>query len=80
MRTLLLLLLAGCAAKEGSEFSGTIEFPDVEVGSLVEYAYEYRNYNPDLPDYFFPGYYFQGQEPYLDSLIDVRVPAGRRLN
>jgi len=35
VRVLLLLLLAGCAAKEGSELSGTVEFPDVEVGSLV---------------------------------------------
>jgi len=54
--------------------------PGVEVGSLVEYAYEYDYYNPDVPDYFFPNFYFQGTEPVLDSILDVRVPAGRRLN
>jgi transglutaminase-like putative cysteine protease len=54
--------------------------PGVEVGSLVEYAHEYDEYNPDVPDYFFPGFYFQGEEPVLDSIFDVRVPAGRKLN
>ncbi|MFC1806243.1 DUF3857 domain-containing transglutaminase family protein, partial [Planctomycetota bacterium] len=54
--------------------------PGVEVGSLVEYAYEYLNYNPDVRDYFFPSFYFQGEEPVLDSVLDVRVPKGRRLN
>ena len=54
--------------------------PGVEVGSLVEYAYEHDYYNPDVPDYFFPNFYFQGEEPVLDSVLDVRVPAGRKLN
>ena len=54
--------------------------PGVEVDSLVEYAYEYDLYNPDVPDYFFPSFYFQGEEPVLDSILDVRVPAGRKLN
>jgi HlyD family secretion protein len=35
VRIALLLLLAGCAGKGGSALSGTVEFPDVEVGSLV---------------------------------------------
>jgi multidrug resistance efflux pump len=35
VRVALLLLLAGCAASEGPSLSGTVEFPDVEVGSLV---------------------------------------------
>jgi len=35
VRIALLLLLAGCAAKEAPRLSGTVEFPDVEVGSLV---------------------------------------------
>ena len=54
--------------------------PGVELHSLVEYAYEYVNYNPDVPDYFFPSFFFQGAEPVLDSILDVRVPAGRKLN
>jgi multidrug resistance efflux pump len=35
MRVALLLFLAGCAANEAPELSGTVEFPDVAVGSLV---------------------------------------------
>ncbi len=54
--------------------------PGVEVGCLVEYAYEHLTYNPDVPDYFFPSFYFQGDEPFLDSVIDVAVPQGRKLN
>ncbi|HUT35601.1 MAG TPA: DUF3857 domain-containing protein [Planctomycetota bacterium] len=62
----------------GRVLSGRI--PGVEVDSLVEYAYEYLNYNPDVPDYFFPSFYFQGDEAFLDSVIDVAVPKGRKLN
>ncbi|HPD14376.1 MAG TPA: DUF3857 domain-containing protein [Planctomycetota bacterium] len=62
----------------GRVLSGRI--PGVEVDSLVEYAYEYLNYNPDVPDYFFPSFYFQGDEPFLDSILDVLVPKGRKLN
>ncbi|MCK6461972.1 MAG: hypothetical protein L6Q95_18985, partial [Planctomycetes bacterium] len=36
MRAVLLLsVLVGCAADEAPTLSGTVEFPDVEVGSLV---------------------------------------------
>ncbi|MFI5402001.1 MAG: HlyD family secretion protein [Planctomycetota bacterium] len=35
MRAALLLLLAGCGAAGDPQLSGTVEFPDVEVGSLV---------------------------------------------
>ena len=62
----------------GRVLSGRI--PGAEVDCLVEYAYEYLNYNPDVPDYFFPSFYFQGDEPFLDSVIDVAVPKGRKLN
>jgi len=54
--------------------------PGAGVDAFVEYAYEYLNYNPDVPDYFFPSFYFQGDEPFLDSVIDVLVPKGRKLN
>ena len=54
--------------------------PGVAVGSLVEFAYEYENYNPEVPDHFFPSWFFQGEEAVLDSVVDVRVPKGKRLN
>ncbi|NQT87027.1 DUF3857 domain-containing protein, partial [bacterium] len=53
--------------------------PGAEPGALIEYAYEYEEYNPDVPDYFFPGFYFQGEEPVLDSTLVVRTPKGRKL-
>ncbi|MFW6163373.1 MAG: DUF3857 domain-containing protein, partial [Planctomycetota bacterium] len=54
--------------------------PGVAVGSLVEFAYEYLNYRPEEPDYFFPSWFFAGEEPVLDSIVTMRVPKGRRLN
>jgi len=54
--------------------------PGAEVGAFVEYAYEYEDYNPEIKDFFFPGYFFQQDFPVLDSVIDIYVPAGRPLN
>ena len=48
--------------------------PGVEVGSIVEYSYEYENYNPEDPRLFSPGYYFQGTEPVAYSRVRVEVP------
>ncbi len=53
--------------------SGVI--PGVEVGSVVEYGYEYENYNPEDPRLFSPGFFFQGTEPVTFSRIRVDVPA-----
>jgi len=52
--------------------SGVI--PGVEVGSIVEYEYEFENYNPEDPRLFSPGYYFQGREPVVFSRVSVRLP------
>jgi len=52
--------------------SGVI--PGVEVGSIVEYAYEYERYDPEDPRLFFPGYFFQGEDPVVFSRVKVTVP------
>jgi len=52
--------------------SGVI--PGVEVGSIVEYGYEYEYYNPEDPRLFSPGYLFQGTEPVVFSQVEVTVP------
>ncbi len=52
--------------------SGVI--PGVEVGSVVEYCYEYDDYNPEDPRLFSPGYYFQGTEPVVLSRVKINVP------
>jgi transglutaminase-like putative cysteine protease len=54
--------------------------PGVAVGALVEYAYEEEDYNPEVKDFFFPGYIFQSTRPVLDSVLDILVPKGRPLN
>ncbi|MCP4645689.1 MAG: DUF3857 and transglutaminase domain-containing protein [bacterium] len=58
--------------------SGVI--PGVDVGSIIEYAYESDQYNPEDPRLFFPGYYFQGKEPVVLSRVYVEVPAETTFN
>ena len=56
------------------------QVPGAAVGVMVEYAYEHENYNPEIKEFFFPGYLFQSTKPVLDSVIDVLVPEGTALN
>jgi len=58
--------------------SGTI--PGVDVGSIVEYSYEYEEYNPEDPRLFSPGFYFQGSEPVVLSRVKVVTPQDITLN
>lgn len=53
--------------------------PGVEVGSVIEYIYEYENYAPAEWRLFFPSYYFQGKTPVWKSRFKVRVPVGEKL-
>lgn len=48
--------------------------PGVEVGSVVEYSYEYDNYNMEDPRLFSPGWFFQGTDPVTFSRVRVDVP------
>lgn len=48
--------------------------PGVEVGSVVEYSYEYEYYNPEDPRLFSPGFAFQSTEPVVLSRVKVTVP------
>ena len=47
---------------------------------MIEFVTQAEVYNPEVPDYFFPDFRFRDEEPTLNSICDVRVPAGRRLN
>lgn len=58
--------------------SGVI--PGVEVGSIVEYAYEFEVYDPEDPQLFFPGYFFQSMEPVVFSRVRVVIPKGIPFN
>lgn len=57
--------------------SGTI--PGVEVGSVVEYTYEYEMYAPEDWRLFFPGFYFQMPLPTCLSRFTVQIPADMKL-
>jgi transglutaminase-like putative cysteine protease len=52
--------------------SGVI--PGVEVGSIVEYSYEFDDYSPEDPRLFSPGFSFQGAEPVVFSRVNVTLP------
>ncbi len=54
----------------------TATIPGVEVGSVVEYIYEYEAYAPEDWRLFFPGFYFQSDLPVQRSVFTVRTPAG----
>ena len=56
------------------------QVPGSAVGAFVEYAYELEDYNPEVKDFFFPGFSFQSDKPVLDSIVDIFVPAGTPLN
>ncbi len=51
----------------------------VEVGSIVEYAYEYENYAPEDWRIFFPTYYFQSEIPVCHSNFTVQIPGELKL-
>ena len=48
--------------------------PGVEIGTVVEYLYEYENYNPEDPRLFSPSFLFQGSEPIVLSRVRIEIP------
>lgn len=58
----------------------TFTLPEVEVGCVVEYAYQRDEFDPFDPRMFFPGFYFQSYEPVGASKLSVVVPATKKLN
>jgi len=73
------MLKVGSPSEEMVFFSPTRKIlsgviPGVEVGSIVEYCYEYDNYNPEDKRLFSPGFFFQGTEPIVLSQVKVQLP------
>ncbi|HNR34621.1 MAG TPA: DUF3857 domain-containing protein [Candidatus Hydrogenedentes bacterium] len=54
--------------------------PGVEIGCIVEYCYEYEEYNPEDPRLFSPGFFFQSTEPMILSRLTVEMPKDVPLN
>ena len=62
----------------GKIFSFTMA--QVDVGCIVEYCYEVEEFDPFDPEMFFPGFYFQGDDPVTHSKLTVVVPNDKELN
>jgi len=55
-------------------------FPQVGIGSIVEYAFEIEVYNPFDTNFFAPGFYFQDDVPTAESRCTVIMPLNKELN
>ncbi|MCK5833946.1 DUF3857 and transglutaminase domain-containing protein [bacterium] len=69
---------AGVFFSYGKVFSAT--FPQVTVGSIVEYVFESETYNPFDKNFFSPGFYFQDDIPIAESRCTVILPPNKELN
>ncbi len=53
----------------------SFSLPSVEIGSIIEYAYVDEYYNPEVPGFFFPQWYFQQEGiPVVSSKLTVVIP------
>ncbi len=48
--------------------------PMVEKGDIIEYSYRRYTFNPWSREIFSGGWYFQGEEPYILSRVEVEIP------
>lgn len=69
---------AGVFFSYGKVFSAT--FPQVAVGTIVEYIFEIETYNPFDKNFYSPGFYFQDDIPVVESRCTVILPKGKALN
>ena len=69
---------AGVFFSYGKILSAT--FPQVAVGSIVEYVFEKETYNPFDPNFYSPGFYFQDDVPVVESRCTVVLPKDKKLN
>ena len=66
-------------SQDGEFFSTDLKtinavIPGAETGSLVDFVVEFNDPEPEVPELFTPGFYFQGDIPVLSSRLDVVVP------
>lgn len=52
----------------------SINFPGVEIGSIIEYKYKIFTYKPLIENHFWDGFYFQSTEPFLLSRYELTIP------
>ncbi len=57
-----------------------INFPGVEIGSVIEYEYKIYTYKPLIKNQFYDGFYFQSKEPFAVSRYELRVPKEMKIH
>ncbi len=57
----------------------SFSLPEVEVGDIIEYKYEYEVFNPWYKEEFSPEWFFGGTTPVLFSQIEIKIPKDKNL-
>jgi len=57
-----------------------INFPGVEIGSIIEYEYKIYTLKPLIKNQFYDGFYFQSKEPFAVSRYELKVPKRMKLH
>ena len=58
----------------------TISFPEVEIGTTIEYSYRMETFKPLIPGRFWDDFSFQSTEPFVLSVYRLIVPKNFHLN
>jgi transglutaminase-like putative cysteine protease len=57
----------------------TYTIPDVKVGSIVDYTHQWEVFNPYDREMFFPSWSFAGEDPFVESTIEITIPRAKTL-
>jgi len=57
-----------------------LNFPGVEIGSIVEYEYKIYTFKPLIKNQFYDGFYFQSKEPFAVSRYELKTPKSMKLH
>ncbi|HOK56343.1 MAG TPA: DUF3857 domain-containing transglutaminase family protein [bacterium] len=52
----------------------SINFPGVEIGSIIEYKYQIITFKPLIEKHFWDGFYFQSTENFALSRYELKIP------
>jgi hypothetical protein len=52
----------------------SINFPGVEIGSIIEYKYQIITFKPLIEKHFWDGFYFQSTEDFALSRYELKIP------
>jgi transglutaminase-like putative cysteine protease len=58
----------------------TYTIPCVKVGSIVDYTHQWEVFNPYDWEMFFPSWSFAGEDPFVESTMEITIPRTKTLN